>query len=172
MYYKIIAKLQDEIKVHKELTANGVEKREIRTPTERDFFKIENGTIKLISGRQDRNEFENVKIEYPKGIKEICLFVEKNKSSLFPMSEEMFLKDYRLNLRRNNLRYELVFMDMSIEDLRARMSNPATLQEKRAMNRLWNERYKIVRQMSKIEKKEQFLLSGKKKKKEYNVEVR
>ncbi len=63
-------------------------------------------------------------------------------------------------------------MDMSIEDLRARMSNPATLQEKIAMNRLWNERYKILKQMSKVEKKEQFLLSGKLKKKEYNVEVR
>ena len=95
MYYKIIAKLQDEMKVYKEIPSNGAEKIKIRTPTERDFFKIENGTIKLISGRQDRNEFENVKIEYPKGIKEICLFVEKNKSSLFPMSEEMFLKDYR-----------------------------------------------------------------------------
>ena len=91
MYYKIIDKLPDEMQVYKETPldmehpAYGVDRRKIRTPWERDYFTIENGNIKLISGRPDKTEFDGVKVEYPKGTKEICLFVEKNRDSLLPM---------------------------------------------------------------------------------------
>ncbi len=171
MYYKIIDKLPDEMQVYKETPldmehpAYGVDRKKLRTPWERDYFTIENGNIKLISGRPDKTEFEGAKIEYPKGTKEICLFVENNKDSLLPMTEELFLKDYKINQHRNYLRGELMGMDMSIEDFRTRMDNPPTPQDKKTMNRLWNERQKIVRQMCKLDKKEKMLLSGKIKKK-------
>ena len=87
MYYKIIDKLPDEMQVYKETPldmehpAYGVDRRKLRTPWERDYFTIENGNIKLISGRPDKTEFDGVKVEYPKGTKEICLFVEKIKDA-------------------------------------------------------------------------------------------
>ena len=95
MYYKIITDLVDKMRVYKETPldvehpAYGIDIKEIRTPWERDYFTIENGNIKLISGRPDKTEFDGVKVEYPKGTKEICLFVEKNKDSLLPMNEEL-----------------------------------------------------------------------------------
>jgi hypothetical protein len=128
-------------------------------------FTIENGNIKLISGRPDKTEFDGVKVEYPKGTKEICLFVEKNRDSLLPMNEELFLKDYKLCQHRNNLMGELMGMDMTIEDFRERMDNPPSSQDKKTMNRLWNERQKIVKQICKVDNKEKILLSGKIKKK-------
>ncbi len=171
MYYKIIDKLPDEIQVYKETPldmehpAYGVDRRKLRTPWERDYFTIENGNIKLISGRPDKTEFDGVKVEYPKGTKEICLFVEKNRDSLLPMNEELFLKDYKLCQHRNNLMGELMGMDMTIEDFRERMDNPPSPQDKKTMNRLWNERQKIVKQICKLDKKENMLLSGNFKKK-------
>ena len=100
MYYKIITDLVDKMRVYKETPldvehpAYGVDRKEIRTPWGGDYFKIENGNIKLISGRPDKNEFDGVKIEYPKGTKEICLFVESNKDFLVALSDEIFIKDY------------------------------------------------------------------------------
>ena len=93
------------------------------------------------------------------------MFVEKNRDSLLPMNEELFLKDYKLTQHRNNLMGELMGMDMTIEDFRERMDNPPSLQDKKTMNRLWNERQKIVKQICKLDKKENMLLSGKVKKK-------
>ena len=171
MYYKIIDKLPDEMQVYKETPldmehpAYGVDRRKLRTPWERDYFTIENGNIKLISGRPDKTEFDGVKVDYPKGTKEICLFVEKNRDSLLPMNEELFLKDYKLTQHRNNLMGELMGMDMTIEDFRERMDNPPSTQDKKTMNRLWNERQKIVKQICKVDNKEKLLLSGKTKKK-------
>lgn len=172
MYYKIIDKLPDSIRVYKETPldvehpAYGVERKELRTPGENDYFTIENGNIRLISGRLfNKTEFDGVKIEYPKGTKEICLFVEKNKDYLLLMSEELFTKDYKITLHRNNLMGELMGMDMTIEDFRKMMENPPTPQEQKTMNRLWRERDKIVKQICKIDKKEKLLLSGKTKKK-------
>ena len=176
MYYKIISNLSDEMEVYKETPldkkhpAYGIERKQLRTPWSRDYFTIENGNVKLISGRADKSEFDGAKIEYPKGTKEICLFIEKNKDSLFPMSEEVFVKDYKINLHRNNLLGMLMGMDMEIEDLRGIIDNPSTPQEKKAMNRLWNERDKIVRQICKLDKKERLLLSGEFKKKSNNME--
>ena len=54
---------------------------------------------------------------------------------------------------------------MTIEDFRERMDNPPSPQDKKTMNRLWNERQKIVKQICKLDKKENMLLSGKVKKK-------
>ena len=88
MYYKIIDKLPDEMQVYKETPldmehpAYGVDRRKLRTPWERDYFTIENGNIKLISGRPDKTEFDGVKVVYPKGAKEICLFIEINKGGV------------------------------------------------------------------------------------------
>ena len=164
-------KLPDEMQVYKETPldmehpAYGVDRKKLRTPWERDYFTIENGNIKLISGRPDKTEFDGVKVEYPKGTKEICLFVEKNRDSLIPMNEELFIKDYKLCQHRNNLMGELMGMDMTIEDFRERMDNPPSPQDKKTMNRLWNERQKIVKQICKLDKKENMLLSGKIKKK-------
>ena len=174
MYYKIIDKLPDEMQVYKETPldmehpAYGVDRRKLRTPWERDYFTIENGNIKLISGRRDKAEFDGVKVVYPKGAKEICLFIEINKASLIPMSEDLFLKDYKLNQHRNNLLGELMGIDMCIEDLRKIMENPPTPSEKKAMNQLWNERDKIIKRIDKLEKKQKLLLSGKKRK--HNIE--
>jgi hypothetical protein len=174
MYYKIITDLVDKMRVYKETPldiehpAYGVDRREIRTPWGGDYFKIENGNIKLISGRPDKNEFDGVKIEYPKGTKEICLFVESNKDYLVALSDEIFIKDYKINQHRNNLMGELMGMDMCIEDLRKIMENPPTPSEKKAMNQLWNERDKIIKRIDKLEKKQKLLLSGKKKK--HNIE--
>lgn len=171
MYYKIIADLVDKMRVYQETPldiehpAYGIDIKEIRTPWERDYFTIENGNIKLISGRQDKAEFDGVKVVYPKGAKEICLFIEINKASLIPMSEELFLKDYKLNQHRNNLLGELMMIDMVIEDYRAKSDAPPTSLEKKNMNRLWNERQKIVKQICKVDNKEKLLLSGKTKKK-------
>ena len=81
------------------------------------------------------------------------------------MNEELFLKDYKLCQHRNNLMGELMGMDMTIEDFRERMDNPPSPQDKKTMNRLWNERQKIVKQICKLDKKENMLLSGKVKKK-------
>ena len=109
MYYKIITDLLDKMRVYKETPldkehlAYGVDTTELRTPWSRDYFTIENGNIKLISGRRDEKEFDGVKIAYPKGTKEICLFMEVNKDSILPMTEELFIKDYKLNQHRNNL---------------------------------------------------------------------
>ena len=58
---------------------------------------------------------------------------------------------------------------MSIEDLRERMDTPPTPEEKRGMNRLWNERDKVIREICKLNKKERQLLSGQFKNKE-NIE--
>ena len=171
MYYKIITDLVDKMRVYKETPldiehpAYGVDRKEIRTPWGGDYFKIENGNIKLISGRQDKAEFDGVKVVYPKGAKEICLFIEINKASLIPMSEDLFLKDYKLNQHRNNLLGELMMIDMAIEDCRAKSDTPPTSLEKKNMNRLWNERQKIVKQICKVDNKEKLLLSGKAKKK-------
>ena len=171
MYYKIITDLVDKMRVYQETPldiehpAYGIDIKEIRTPWERDYFTIENGNIKLISGRQDKAEFDGVKVVYPKGAKEICLFIEINKASLIPMSEELFLKDYKLNQHRNNLLGELMMIDMVIEDCRAKSDAPPTSLEKKNMNRLWNERQKIVKQICKVDNKEKLLLSGKEKKK-------
>ena len=88
MYYKIITDLVDKMRVYQETPldiehpAYGIDIKEIRTPWGGDYFKIENGNIKLISGRQDKAEFDGVKVVYPKGAKEICLFIEINKASL------------------------------------------------------------------------------------------
>ena len=60
---------------------------------------------------------------------------------------------------------ELMGMDMTIEDFRERMDNPPSTQDKKTMNRLWNERQKIVKQICKVDNKEKLLLSGKVKKK-------
>ena len=171
MYYKIITDLLDKMRVYKETPldkehpAYGVDTTELRTPWSRDYFTIENGNIKLISGRRDEKEFDGVKIAYPKGTKEICLFMEVNKDSILPMSEELFLKDYKLNQHRNNLLGELMMIDMAIEDCRAKSDTPHTSSEKKNMNRLWNERQKIVKQICKVDNKEKLLLSGKTKKK-------
>lgn len=145
-------------------------KKQIRSPWERDYFSIENGTIKLISGRRDKTEFEGVVIEYPKGTKEISLFMANNRESLFPMSEELFAKDYKLNQHRNNCLASLMGIDMSIEDLRKRVDSPMTPEQKRGINRLWNERNKIIKEICKLDKKEKLLLSGKQKKQENNME--
>ena len=174
MYYKIITDLVDKMRVYKETPldtehpAYGIDIKEIRTPWERDYFTIENGNIKLISGRQDKAEFDGVKVVYPKGTKEICLFVESNKDSLVALSDEIFIKDYKINQHRNNLMGELMGMDMCIEDLRKIMGNPPTPSEKKAMNQLWNERDKIIKRIDKLEKKQKLLLSGKKRK--HNIE--
>ena len=171
MYYKIITDLLDKMRVYKETPldkehpAYGVDTTELRTPWSRDYFTIENGNIKLISGRRDEKEFDGVKIAYPKGTKEICLFMEVNKDSILPMTEELFIKDYKLTQHRNNLMGELMGMDMTIEDFRERMDNPPSPQDKKTMNRLWNERQKIVKQICKVDNKEKTLLSGKIKKK-------
>lgn len=123
-YYKIIADLHDEMRVYKETPldiehpAYGVERRNIRTLWKGDYFTIENGNIRLISGRPDKREFDGVEIEYPKGTKEISLFIEKNKDSLITISEEVFIKDYKNNQHRNNFWGKLMMVDMSIEDLR------------------------------------------------------
>ncbi len=176
MYYKITAELKDKMRVYEETPLdvkpfnNVTVRKEIRSPWERDYFTIENGSIKLISGRRNKTEFDGAKIEYPKGTKEISLFLEKNKGSLFPMSEELFLKDYKINQHRNNLLSSLIGIDMSIEDLRKRIDYPPTPEEKRGMNRLWNERDKITREIFKLDKKEKLLLSGKQKKQENNME--
>ncbi len=171
MYYKIITDLVDKMRVYQETPldiehpAYGVDRKEIRTPWERDYFTIENGNIKLISGRRDKAEFDGVKVVYPKGAKEICLFIEINKASLIPMSEDLFLKDYKLNQHRNNLLGELMMIDMVIEDYRAKSNTPPTSFEQKNMNRLWNERQKILKQIRKADNKEKILLSGKTKKK-------
>lgn len=176
MYYKIISDLSDKMKVYKETPldkkhpAYGIERRQLRSPWRRDYFTIENGNIKLISGRPDKKEFDGVKIEYPKGSKEISLFIEKNKESLFSMSEDVFMRDYKINLHRNNLLGELMGIDMTIEDFRPIMETPPTPQQKKVMNRLWNERDKIIRDISKLDKKERLLLSGKSKKKNNSME--
>lgn len=172
MYYKIILDLHDKMRVYKEEKHpdSVVERKELRTPWSRDYFTVENGKIKLISGRRDETEYDGAKVEYPKGTKEICLFIENNKDALLPMSEELFEKDYNLNRQRNGLLGELMGMDMTIEDYRSRMGNPPTLQEKKIMNRLWNERDKLVRQIGKLDKKEKLLLSGKVKKKQKSIE--
>lgn len=170
MYYKIITDLVDKMRVCKETPldvehpAYGIDITELRTPWERDYFTIENGNIKLISGRQDKAEFDGVKVVYPKGAKEICLFVESNKDSLVALSDEIFTKDYKINQHINNLMGELMGIDMCIEDLRKIMENPTTPSEKKAMNQLWNERDKIIKRIDKLEKKQKLLLSGKKKK--------
>lgn len=170
MYYKIITDLVDKMRVCKETPldiehpAYGINITELRTPWERDYFTIENGNIKLISGRQDKAEFDGVKVVYPKGAKEICLFVESNKDSLVALSDEIFTKDYKINQHINNLMGELMGIDMCIEDLRKIMENPTTPSEKKAMNQLWNERDKIIKRIDKLEKKQKLLLSGKKKK--------
>jgi len=170
MYYKIITDLVDKMRVCKETPldiehpAYGINITELRTPWERDYFTIENGNIKLISGRQDKAEFDGVKVVYPKGAKEICLFVESNKDSLVALSDEIFIKDYKINQHINNLMGELMGIDMCIEDLRKIMENPTTPSEKKAMNQLWNERDKIIKRIDKLEKKQKLLLSGKKKK--------
>jgi hypothetical protein len=96
------------------------------------------------------------------------LFVESNKDSLVALSDEIFIKDYKINQHRNNLMGELMGMDMCIEDLRKIMENPTTPSEKKAMNQLWNERDKIIKRIDKLEKKQKLLLSGKKKK--HNIE--
>ena len=143
MYYKIIDKLPDEMQVYKETPldmehpAYGVERRKLRTPWERDYFTIENGNIKLISGRRDEKEFDGVKIAYPKGTKEICLFMEVNKDSILPMTEELFIKDYKLNQHRNNLLGKLMEIDMIIEDYRAKSDTPPTSVEMKNMNRCY-----------------------------------
>ena len=171
MYYKIISDLQDKMRVYKETPldnehpAYGVDTRELRTPWSRDYFTIENCSIKLISGRRDTTEFDGVKIAYPKGTKEICLFMEINKDFILPMSEDLFLKDYKLNQHRNNLLGKLMEIDMIIEDYRAKSETPPTSVEMKNMNRLWNERQKIVKQICKVDNKEKMLLSGKQKKK-------
>lgn len=176
MYYKIISDLSDKMKVYKETPldkehpAYGIERRQLRSPWSRDYFTIENGNIILISGRPDKKEFDGVKIEYPKGSKEISLFIEKNKESLFSMSEDVFMRDYKINLHRNNLLGELMGIDMTIEDFRPIMETPPTSQQKKVMNRLWNERDRIIRDISKLDKKEQLLLSGKSKKKNNSME--
>ena len=170
MYYKITSDLKDKMRVYKEDALdvkpfNDVTvKKQIRSPWERDYFSIENGTIKLISGRRDKTEFEGVVIEYPKGTKEISLFMANNRESLFPMSEELFEKDYKLNQHRNNCLASLMGIDMSIEDLRKRAECPMTPEQKRGINRLWNERNKIIKEICKLDKKEKLLLSGKQKK--------
>ena len=171
MYYKIITDLTDKMRVYKETPldkehpAYGVDTRELRTPWSRDYFTIENGNIKLISGRRDAKEFDGVKIAYPKGTKEICLFMEINKDSILSMSEDLFAKDYKLNQHRNNLLGKLMEIDMIIEDYRAKSETPPTSVEMKNMNRLWNERQKIVKQICKVDNKEKMLLSGKVKKK-------
>ena len=171
MYYKIISELSDKMRVYKETQldakhpAYGIERQEIRTPWERDYFTIKNGNVQLISGRPDKKEFDGAIVEYPKGAKEICLFIEINKASLIPMSEELFLKDYKLNQHRNNLLGELMMIDMVIEDYRAKSDTPPTSVEMKNINRLWNERQKIVKQICKVDNKEKTLLSGKIKKK-------
>ena len=171
MYYKIITDLLDKMRVYKETTldkehpAYGVDTTELRTPWSRDYFTIENGNIKLISGRRDEKEFDGVKIAYPKGTKEICLFMEVNKDSILPMTEELFIKDYKLNQHRNNLLGKLMEIDMIIEDYRAKSDIPPTSVEMKNINRLWNERQKIVKQICKVDNKEKTLLSGKIKKK-------
>ena len=171
MYYKIITDLLDKMRVYKETPldkehpAYGVDTTELRTPWSRDYFTIENGNIKLISGRRDEKEFEGVKIAYPKGTKEICLFMEVNKDSILPMTEELFIKDYKLNQHRNNLLGKLMEIDMIIEDYRAKSDTPPTSVEMKNINRLWNERQKIVKQICKVDNKEKTLLSGKIKKK-------
>lgn len=176
MYYKITSDLKDKMRVYKEEALDVkpfndvMVKRQIRSPWERDYFTIENGSIKLITGRRDKTEFEGVIIEYPKGTKEISLFMANNRESLFPMSEELFAKDYKLNQHRNNCLAALMGIDMSIEDLRKRIDYPPTPEEKRGMNRLWNERDKITREIFKLDKKEKLLLSGKQKKQENNME--
>ena len=171
MYYKIITDLLDKMRVYKETPldkehpAYGVDTTELRTPWSRDYFTIENGNIKLISGRRDEKEFEGVKIAYPKGTKEICLFMEVNKDSILPMTEELFIKDYKLNQHRNNLLGKLMEIDMIIEDYRTKSDTPPTSVEMKNINRLWNERQKIVKQICKVDNKEKTLLSGKIKKK-------
>lgn len=171
MYYKIITDLLDKMRVYKETPldkehpAYGVDTTELRTPWSRDYFTIENGNIKLISGRRDEKEFDGVKIAYPKGTKEICLFMEVNKDSILPMTEELFIKDYKLNQHRNNLLGKLMEIDMIIEDYRAKSDTPPTSVEMKNINRLWNERQKIVKQICKVDNKEKTLLSGKIKKK-------
>ena len=170
MYYKIISDLTDKMRVYKETPldvghpAYGVDTTEVRTPWSRDYFTIENGNIKLISGRRDTTEFDGVKIAYPKGTKEICLFMEINKDSILTMTEELFIKDYKLNQHRNNLLGKLMEIDMIIEDYRAKSDTPPTSVEMKNMNRLWNERQKIVKQICKVDNKEKLLLSGKIKK--------
>ena len=176
MYYKITSDLKDKMRVYKEEPLdvkpfnNVTVRKEIRSPWERDYFYIENGTIKLISGRRDKTEFDGVKIEYPKGTKEISLFMENNRESLFPMSEELFVKDYKLNQHRNNCLAALMGIDMSIEDLRKRAESPMTPEQKRGINRLWNERNKIIKEICKLDKKEKLLLSGEVKKKDNNID--
>ena len=168
MYYKITSELKDKMRVYEEsqLDAkpfnNVTVRKEIRSPWERDYFTIENGSIRLISGRRNKTEFDRAKVEYPKGPKEISLFMENNKGSLFPMSEELFYKDYKINQQRNSILSSLIGIDMSIEDLRKRMDNPPTPEQRKGMNRLWNERTKILKDLSKLDKKETLLLSGKK----------
>ena len=176
MYYKITSELKDKMRVYKEEALDVkpfndvMVKRQIRSPWARDYFSIENGSIKLISGRRDKTEFDGVIIEYPRGTKEISLFMANNRESLFPMSEELFAKDYKLNQHRNNLLSSLMGIDMSIEDLRKRAESPMTPEQKRGINRLWNERNKIIKEICKLDKKEKLLLSGKQKKQENNME--
>lgn len=176
MYYKITSELKEKMRVYEENQLdvkpfnNVAVKKQIRSPWERDYFIIENGSIKLISGRRNKTEFDGAKVEYPKGTKEISLFLEKNKESLFLMPEELFTRDYKLNQHRNTLLSSLIGIDMSIEDLRKRIDNPPTPEEKKGMNRLWNERNKILRDLSKLDKKERLLLSGKQKNNENNRE--
>ena len=55
--------------------------------------------------------------------------------------------------------------DMIIEDYRAKSDIPPTSVEMKNINRLWNERQKIVKQICKVDNKEKTLLSGKIKKK-------
>ena len=81
------------------------------------------------------------------------------------MTEELFIKDYKLNQHRNNLLGKLMEIDMIIEDYRAKSDTPPTSVEMKNINRLWNERQKIVKQICKVDNKEKTLLSGKIKKK-------
>lgn len=176
MYYRITKNLYDKMRVYKETPldkkhpAYGVEIKEMRTPRNRDYFTVENGNIKLISGSHDKNEFNGVKISYPKDTKEIYLFIENNKSCIIPLTEETYIKDYKLTQHYNNLMADLMGIDMTIEDYRKIMDTPPTPPQKKVWNKLWYERDKIIKQLNKNEKKQNMLLSGREKNRNNNME--
>lgn len=174
MYYKFIDKPQNGMRVYIEKMldnkhpAYGIIREELRTPGENDYFTIKNGEIKLISGRRDQDEFNDVIVAYPKGTKDICVYIEKNKSSLLVLSENNFIKDYKLNHKRNNLMGDLMGIDMCIEDFRKVMNKSPSQSDKKVWIQLWNDRNRVIKNLNKIEKKQKELLSyDTKKKKQY-----
>ena len=169
MYYKIINKLTDAIRAYKKVPidsdrpAFGVVREELRPLWINDYFTIEGGNIKLISGRFDRSEFDGVEIEYPKDIIEISLFLKNNRESILPMSKAIFEKDYEITYQRNYLVADCLELGETIDDMIIFMGNPPNPKDKKLLKRLCSERERLCRKIRKLDKKAQLLLSPKSK---------